>query len=83
MVWGLAVVRRRPDLFFPPGIVIQDERAVYQRQLRQAKERQAERDMMHEAWIDNLFYGVPYRSLCSEMFGREIPLDDLKKELQK
>jgi hypothetical protein len=60
----------RPDFFRgfidPPGVVIQDERATYQRRLNVARERQLERDMIAEALIENGFHGVPYKSMEEE-----------------
>lgn len=55
-----------PDALFPPAIIREDESVVYRRRLQEAKHRQAERDLQHEAWIENLFYGEPYRSIAEE-----------------
>lgn len=51
---------------FPVGIIIEDESVIYRRQLKQAQERQLEREMLAMAWIDNLFHGEEYRSIFEE-----------------
>lgn len=54
------------DLLFPPAVVIEDQRSIYQRQLREARSRQAQRDLEHDAYIDNLFWGEPYVNILEE-----------------
>lgn len=56
----------RPDILTPPGIFVEDVSVIYRRQLRQAQQRQQERDEMHMAWIDNLFHGEEYKSMFEE-----------------
>lgn len=57
-------------LFFdPPAIIIEDQAETYKKQLKQSRKRQAERDMMHDAYIDNLFHGQPYVSIFDEYPG--------------
>lgn len=63
---------------FPPSLTIQDERVTYKKMLEEAKKRQAERDEIAEALIDNAFHGVPYKSLAMEVFGREVTIEELK-----
>ena len=76
-------MKHKPDIFFdPPAIIIQDEASTYRKQLKQARKRQEERDMMHDAWLDNLFYGIPYKSLSMELFGVELTFNEFKKRIK-
>ncbi len=59
-------MKLRPDLFFPPGIIIEDKSVIYRRKLQEARRRQEERDLEAEAHIDNAFYGQPYLSIFDE-----------------
>jgi hypothetical protein len=54
------------QLISPVGMVVEDERLQYRRMLEEAHERQAMRDLMAEAYIENTFWGVPYRSIFEE-----------------
>jgi hypothetical protein len=56
------------DLLFsgPPAIVWQLREINFGAQLRAAQERQRQRDLEAEAYIDNAFWGIPYKSLAEE-----------------
>ncbi len=63
---GVFPMKFRPDVLFPPGIVIEDERVVYRRRLQDNLDRQAMRDLEAEAYIENGFWGMPYKSIVEE-----------------
>lgn len=59
--------RKLQSFLFPPAVVIDDERVVYRRRLQENLARQALRDLEAEAYLENSFFGMPYKSVAEEV----------------
>lgn len=61
----------KPDPFNLPAFVVkaEDHRTDrrFTKALLEARYRQDQRDLQHEARLDNLFFGKPYKSLLDEL----------------
>ena len=55
------------NVLFPPALVMEDERVMYRRRLQDNLARQALRDLEAEAYLENNFWGMPYKSIAEEL----------------
>lgn len=61
------IERTLRNVLFPPAVVIADERVMYRRRLQENLARQALRDLEAEAYLENNFFGMPYKSVAEEL----------------